>query len=99
MPDGAAGRRGRRPVGVPGQDEAACHNDAMPPSLCDTCAWMRETRGKLGQRYLLCRNPAIGRKYLPQPVLRCGGWAAAGAGTAGGDDGDPGAPGSVGGTP
>ena len=72
----------------------------MPPSLCITCSWMRVTQGKRGQHYLLCRNDAIPAKYLPQPVVRCAGWAATAEGAgAGPGGGDPGAPGSVGGTP
>ncbi len=52
---------------------------ANPPTLCDTCGWMRETWGRFGQRYLLCRNPDVPVKYVPQPVLTCDGYAAQGA--------------------
>ena len=44
-----------------------------PLSLCRTCVFVREVSGRHGQVYLLCRNEAIAVKYLPQPVLECGG--------------------------
>lgn len=69
----------------------------MPPSLCSACAWVRITRGKLGQQYLLCRNDAVPVKYPPQPVARCSGFAA--AGPAGPSDPAAPEPGSVGGAP
>jgi hypothetical protein len=43
-------------------------------SLCDSCRFAREVRGRLGQRYLLCRNEAIAAKYPPQPVRTCPGY-------------------------
>ena len=46
-------------------------------SLCSRCSWVRITRGKHGQHYLLCRNDAISGKYPPQPVLRCPAFEAA----------------------
>ena len=46
-----------------------------PASLCESCTFMRETHGRRGQRYLLCRNPSIPAKYLPQPVVSCDGYA------------------------
>ena len=49
----------------------------MTPSLCETCAWMREVVTPKGSRFLLCRlsqtDPAY-PKYLPQPVVRCDGY-------------------------
>jgi hypothetical protein len=43
-------------------------------SLCDSCRFAREVRGRLAQRYLLCRNEAIAAKYPPQPVWTCPGY-------------------------
>ncbi len=37
---------------------------------------MRHVAGRRGQRYLLCRNPAIEAKYPGQPVLACDGYIA-----------------------
>jgi hypothetical protein len=48
-----------------------------PVSLCHTCAFVREVKGRLGQTYLMCQNEAIAAKYLPQPVLQCVGYAPA----------------------
>lgn len=45
-------------------------------SLCHTCAFVREVTGRRGQTYLMCKNDVIVAKYLPQPVLRCAGYAA-----------------------
>ena len=49
----------------------------MTPSLCETCAWMREVVTPKGSRFLLCQlsvaNPDY-RKYPPQPVVRCDGY-------------------------
>jgi hypothetical protein len=45
-----------------------------PPSLCHTCEYMREVKGRRAQTYLLCRNTAIPEKYPPQPVIKCGGY-------------------------
>jgi hypothetical protein len=49
----------------------------MTPSLCETCAWMREVVTPKGSRFLLCQlsvaNPDY-RKYPPQPVVRCEGY-------------------------
>ena len=50
------------------------HRNLSPPSLCDTCVFVREVSGRRGQVYLLCQNDAIAAKYLPQPVLECGGY-------------------------
>ena len=48
----------------------------MTPSLCATCACMREVVTPKGSRFLLCRlsqtDPAY-PKYPPQPVVRCDG--------------------------
>jgi hypothetical protein len=44
-------------------------------SLCESCTFVRHVHGRLGQRYLLCRNDAIAAKYPPQPVLSCVGYA------------------------
>jgi hypothetical protein len=43
-------------------------------SLCPSCRFVQEVKGRLGQRYLLCRNEAIEAKYPPQPVLACPGY-------------------------
>ena len=48
---------------------------AEQASLCHTCTFVREVKGRLGQTYLMCRNEAIAAKYLPQPVLQCVGYA------------------------
>lgn len=49
----------------------------MPPSLCETCAHLREVLTPKGSRFLLCQlalvNPAFA-KYPRQPVLRCDGY-------------------------
>ena len=49
----------------------------MTPSLCETCAWVREVVTPRGSRFLLCRlsqtDPAY-PKYPPQPVARCEGY-------------------------
>ena len=49
----------------------------MTPSLCETCAWMREVVTPKGSRFLLCQlsvsNPDY-PKYPPQPVIRCDGY-------------------------
>ena len=49
----------------------------MTPSLCETCAWMREVVTPRGSRFLLCQlsqtDPAYA-KYPPQPVVRCDGY-------------------------
>ena len=45
-----------------------------PPSLCDSCSFKRDVRGRAGQRYLLCRNGTIEVKYPPQPVQICPGY-------------------------
>jgi hypothetical protein len=45
-------------------------------SLCQTCVFVREAQGRLGQRYLLCENESIPAKYPAQPVLTCPGYAA-----------------------
>jgi hypothetical protein len=43
-------------------------------SLCPSCVFVKETTGRRGQTYLLCRNQAIEAKYPPQPVLACPGY-------------------------
>jgi len=43
-------------------------------SLCPTCAFVREVRGRHEQRYLLCRNPVVEAKYPRQPVTECVGY-------------------------
>jgi hypothetical protein len=49
------------------------------PSLCETCALMREVVTHKGSRFRLCRlsqtDPAF-PKYPPQPVVRCDGYKA-----------------------
>ena len=51
----------------------------MTPSLCETCASMREVITPKGSRFLLCQlsriDPAY-PKYPPQPVVRCDGYRA-----------------------
>lgn len=45
-------------------------------SLCETCKKMREVRTERS-RFLLCQlsvTNAAYPKYLPQPVVRCGGY-------------------------
>ena len=48
----------------------------MTPSLCETCALMREVVTARGSRFLLCQlsqtDPAY-PKYPPQPMVRCEG--------------------------
>jgi hypothetical protein len=44
-------------------------------SLCHTCIFVREVKGRLGQTYLMCQNDEIAAKYLPQPVLQCVGYS------------------------
>lgn len=46
----------------------------LSPSLCHSCAFVREVRGRRGQRYLLCRNDALPVKYPGQPVRECPGY-------------------------
>ena len=48
---------------------------AVDSSLCHSCRFAKEVKGRLGQRYLLCRNDAIAVKYPPQPVRACPGHA------------------------
>jgi hypothetical protein len=46
----------------------------MTPSLCETCAWMREVVTPKRSRFLLCQlsKPDTDYpKYPPQPVVRC----------------------------
>ena len=49
----------------------------MPPSLCETCALMREVVTPKKTRFLLCQlsrtDPAF-PKYPPQPVACCCGY-------------------------
>jgi hypothetical protein len=49
----------------------------MTPSLCETCAWVREVVTPKESRFLLCQwsqsNPAY-PKYPPQPMVRCDGY-------------------------
>src|SRR5690242_19452336 len=49
----------------------------MTPSLCQTCASMREVITPRRSRFLLCQlsrtDPAF-PKYPPQPVVRCDGY-------------------------
>lgn len=47
------------------------------PSLCESCAWMREIVTPKGSRFLLCQLSQINAhyaKYPPQPVIRCAGY-------------------------
>jgi hypothetical protein len=49
----------------------------MRPTLCATCAWLREIVTAKGSRFLLCKlsqsNPAY-PKYPAQPVVQCAGY-------------------------
>ena len=49
----------------------------MTPSLCETCALMREVVTPRGSRFLLCQVsqtvPSY-PKYPAQPVVRCDGY-------------------------
>ena len=49
----------------------------MIPSLCETCALMRQVITPKGSRFLLCQlsqtNPDY-PKYPPQPVVQCEGY-------------------------
>jgi hypothetical protein len=47
---------------------------APPRSLCLSCVFVKEVRGRRGQTYLLCRNANIPDKYPRQPVIRCSGY-------------------------
>ena len=49
----------------------------MTPSLCETCALVREIVTPKVSRFLLCQLSQIDPeypKYPPQPVLRCEGY-------------------------
>ena len=49
----------------------------MTPSLCETCAWMREVVTPKGSRFLLCQLSQTDPDYPkapPQPVVRCDGY-------------------------
>jgi hypothetical protein len=49
----------------------------MTPSLCDTCASMREVVTPRGSRFLLCqlsRTDPEYPKYPAQPVVKCDGY-------------------------
>lgn len=43
-------------------------------SLCQTCAFARLVRGRLGQTYILCRSDAVPDKYPRQPIRSCTGF-------------------------
>jgi hypothetical protein len=62
---------------VTGWRDAVRRSDgvAEPSSLCHSCTFVREVKGRLGQTYLMCQNEAIPAKYLPQPVLQCVGYS------------------------
>jgi hypothetical protein len=48
----------------------------MTPSLCETCAWVREVVTPKGSRFLLCQLSQTDPDYPkcpPQPVARCDG--------------------------
>ena len=48
----------------------------MTPSLCETCALMREVVTPKGSRFLLCQLSQSNRdypKYPRQPVVQCDG--------------------------
>lgn len=44
--------------------------------LCSSCAHARLVRSARGSSFVRCVHPDL-PKYLPQPVLRCPGYAAA----------------------
>ena len=49
----------------------------MTPSLCETCAWVREVVTPKGSRFLLCQLSQTDQaypKYPPQHVVRCEGY-------------------------
>jgi hypothetical protein len=49
----------------------------MTPSLCETCAWMREVVTPKRSRFLLCQlsnTDSAYPKYPPQPVVPCDGY-------------------------
>ena len=49
----------------------------MTPSLCETCALMREVVTPKGSRFLLCQLSQTNSdypKYPPQPVVQCDGY-------------------------
>ncbi len=49
----------------------------MNPSLCESCARMREVVTPKGSRFLLCQYAQTDPnypKYPPQPVVRCEGY-------------------------
>jgi hypothetical protein len=49
----------------------------MIPSLCETCAWMREVITPKGSRFLLCQLSQSNldySKYPSQPVVQCDGY-------------------------
>jgi len=46
-------------------------------SLCLSCTFVKEVRGRRGQTYYLCRNAELAEKYPRQPVLRCPGYVRA----------------------
>jgi hypothetical protein len=49
----------------------------MTPSLCETCALMREVVTPKRSRFLLCqlsKTDLAYPKYPPQPVVRCDGY-------------------------
>ena len=63
--DGDGGARAAAPAPVPAP---------FPTSLCHRCRYLRRVESKRGSVFLSCTEPSLPR-YLPQPVLRCGGFA------------------------
>jgi len=48
----------------------------FPTSLCHRCRFVRRVESRRGSVFLACTEPSL-PKYLPQPVERCGRFAAA----------------------
>jgi hypothetical protein len=74
---GARGRGVRGAAARAGPPRFLERWNSMTPSLCETCAWMREVVTPRGSRFLLCqlsRTDPTFPKYPAQPVVRCGGY-------------------------
>ena len=73
LPGRLPGKRRYRAI-MPKPDRRPRPATVVRPSLCHSCAFVRNVSGKHGQTYFLCENDEIAEKYLPQPVLRCSGY-------------------------
>ncbi|MEZ4368800.1 MAG: hypothetical protein R2939_21355 [Kofleriaceae bacterium] len=49
----------------------------FPTSICHRCRHLRVVVSARGSGFLMCQEPRL-PKYPPQPVVRCGAFAAAG---------------------